>query len=234
MSDNEVITRLTGPDRVRMRPAVIFGSKDREGVLNCVKSLCSVFFVEARLTFSQEMRITISKDNEVEIRSFDRGLILDDTIINSKPAWYWIFCDFFPSPREAGLKLSEECRQNYVSLFGEFEGDTGELHLPYMEFCFVQFASEYMYVESVRDFAVRSLRFRKGYPDGELSKGVSGCDNYTLIRFRADKEVFDNLDFSSDELGKYLEKKCSECENFRCELRDERGENVKIVTFCSN
>ncbi len=232
MSDNE-IKILRGPDRVRKRPAVIFGSADGKGVLNAVKWICDVFFAEARLGYSKKIEITLHKDNSVEIISYDRGLVLEDKEVEGKPAWHWIFCDFTLAPRKVDEAYLKECQQNYADLFGAFDGDTGLDYMSCNSFCFVQYVSEYMRVEAVRGGMRKTLSFKAGYSVMPMKTEVYDGESYTKIHFRADSEVFTHTDFPSEELNFFLTEKVSALEDFDCVLTDLKSgeETVNLISL---
>ena len=70
---NESITSLKGADRVRKRPAVIFGSDGLDGCQHSVLEILANAVDEAREGYGNEIKITAFADHSIEID--DRGRI---------------------------------------------------------------------------------------------------------------------------------------------------------------
>ncbi|MBR2724471.1 MAG: hypothetical protein IKB72_03440 [Ruminococcus sp.] len=95
------IYSLKGPDRVRKRPAVVFGSVDSAGACEAVKMLLEIFFTEAALGFCKNISLTIQEDNSVVLSCDGRSFHLDETVVDGKPVWYNDFCELY-----AGFELT--------------------------------------------------------------------------------------------------------------------------------
>ena len=74
--NNQSITSLKGADRVRKRPAVIFGSDGLEGCEHSVFEILSNSVDEAREGYGKIINITAYRDKSVEIEDFGRGVPL--------------------------------------------------------------------------------------------------------------------------------------------------------------
>ena len=74
---NESITKLDGPDRVRLRPAVIFGSDGLDGCEHSVFEIISNSIDEAREGFGKKITVTLYSDGAVEVQDFGRGCPVD-------------------------------------------------------------------------------------------------------------------------------------------------------------
>lgn len=75
--DNESISALKGADRVRKRPAVIFGSDGLEGCQHSVFEILSNSIDEAREGFGSKIIITKYQDGSIEVEDFGRGIPVD-------------------------------------------------------------------------------------------------------------------------------------------------------------
>ena len=64
---NESISSLKGADRVRRRPAVIFGSDGIEGCEHSIFEILSNSIDEAREGYGKEITITRFADDSVEV-----------------------------------------------------------------------------------------------------------------------------------------------------------------------
>ena len=71
---NESISSLKGADRVRRRPAVIFGSDGIEGCEHSIFEILSNSIDEAREGYGKEIAITRFADDSVEVIDRGRGM----------------------------------------------------------------------------------------------------------------------------------------------------------------
>ena len=74
---NESISQLKGPDQVRLRPAVIFGSDGIDGCQHAVFEIISNSIDEAREGYGKKILITYYSDNSIEVQDFGRGIPVD-------------------------------------------------------------------------------------------------------------------------------------------------------------
>ena len=214
--DNKII-RLTGADRVRKRPAVIFGSADSAGALEVVKTLLAVLMREALLGYSKKMTVTLHSDESITVHSYDRGLKIDESIVDGKPAWQNLFCELPYFSRDHHEKAPTETPD---LLFGEGElisGCSPDIECAF-DLCCVQYVSEYMTVSSVRDGICKTVRFEKGIaiPDVESFPCVEKSE--TVIKFKIDSDVFGDYKLSSGELAAFINVQKAAIPDFDFEL----------------
>ena len=74
---NESISSLKGADRVRRRPAVIFGSDGIEGCEHSIFEILSNSIDEAREGYGKQIVITRFSDNSVQVEDHGRGCPVD-------------------------------------------------------------------------------------------------------------------------------------------------------------
>lgn len=74
---NEDIVSLKGEDRVRKRPAVIFGSDGLEGCKHSVFEILSNSIDEARDGHGDKIIVTKYNDDSIEVEDFGRGCPVD-------------------------------------------------------------------------------------------------------------------------------------------------------------
>ena len=74
---NDSIVSLKGADRVRKRPAVIFGSDGIEGCEHSIFEIMSNSIDEAREGHGSKIIITKYLDGSVEVQDFGRGIPVD-------------------------------------------------------------------------------------------------------------------------------------------------------------
>ncbi len=208
MKNDNVIQRLTGPERVRLRPAVIFGDLGTAGVLYAIKQLLDIFAFEAKLGHCSEISIRIQEDHVVEIRCNDRGLCLDDAPVDGEPAWRRTFCALDLAPRTIDEEFySRKLSAVHNELYGDWNGSSPVQRCTSdhrMDLCCIQYACEFLHVESVTGFVRRTMDFIKGNPVFEPACDVTCEQDGTYLRFRLDTEVFGEYKISVDALVEYL------------------------------
>lgn len=69
---NDSISALKGADRVRRRPAVIFGSDGLEGCEHSIFEILSNSIDEAREGFGNKIIVTRYEDHSVEVEDWPR------------------------------------------------------------------------------------------------------------------------------------------------------------------
>ena len=99
---NESITSLKGADRVRKRPAVIFGSDGVEGCAHSIFEIVSNSIDEARDGHGDTINVTRCKDGSVIVEDFGRGMPVDWNNGEGRYNWELLFCEMY-----AGGKYGE-------------------------------------------------------------------------------------------------------------------------------
>ena len=93
--DNASITSLKGADRVRKRPAVIFGSDGIEGCEHSVFEILSNSVDEAREGYGDRIYITVTRDGIISIEDEGRGVPLDYNEKEGKYNWELVYCELY-------------------------------------------------------------------------------------------------------------------------------------------
>lgn len=175
---NESIKSLKGADRVRKRPAVIFGSDGLEGCEHSVFEIMSNSIDEAREGYGNKICVTRFLDGSVEVQDFGRGIPVDYNKNEVKYNWELLFCEMY-----AGGKY-DNGGDNY-----EFS-----LGLNGLGLCATQYASEYMEAEIHTDGYKYTLHFEKGENIGGLKKEkYDKKDTGTRIKWKPDLDVFTDI-----------------------------------------
>ena len=89
---NESISSLKGADRVRKRPAVIFGSDALEGCEHAVFEILSNAIDEAREGYGKQILVTRFADHSIEVEDFGRGCPVDWNEKEGRYNWELVFC----------------------------------------------------------------------------------------------------------------------------------------------
>ncbi len=177
--DNSSIQSLKGADRVRKRPAVIFGSDGIEGCQHSIFEILSNSIDEAREGHGSKIIVTRYKDGSICIEDQGRGIPVDYNEREGCYNWELLFCEMY-----AGGKYANNDGENY-----EFS-----LGLNGLGLCATQYASEFMDAEIIRDGQKFTLHFEKGENIGGLQKEPTNRKQTgSKIHWRPDKEVFTDI-----------------------------------------
>lgn len=177
---NDSIKSLKGADRVRQKPAVIFGDDGLEGCQHSVFEIISNSIDEARAGFGNRIIITRFLDKSIEVRDFGRGMPVDYNNIEHCYNWTLLFCELY-----AGGKYDQNEGGGYEFALG----------LNGLGLCSTQYASEYMDAEIHSGGFCYTLHFEKGENIGGLRKEeYLKRDTGTRIKWRPDLDVFTDID----------------------------------------
>lgn len=176
---NESIKSLKGAERVRKRPAVVFGSDGIEGCEHSIFEIMSNSIDEAREGYGKKIIITKYLDGSVEVQDFGRGIPVDYNKNEGKFNWELLFCEMY-----AGGKY-DNGGDNY-----EFS-----LGLNGLGLCATQYASEYMDAEIKSGGYKYTLHFEHGENVGGLVKEEykKRGDTGTRIKWKPDLKVFTDI-----------------------------------------
>ena len=176
---NESIKTLKGADRVRKRPAVIFGSDGLDGCEHAFFEILSNSLDEAREGHGTKIVVTKYQDGSVEVEDFGRGCPVDYNSKEGRYNWELVFCEMY-----GGGKYDNNDGGNYEYSLG----------LNGLGLCATQYSSAWMEAEIYRDGFKYNLQFKKGNIDGEMQK-VPADRKATGSRFHwlPDLDVFTDI-----------------------------------------
>ncbi len=205
--NNESISSLKGPDRVRKRPSVIFGSDGLDGCQHTVFEILSNSIDESREGFGDVIDVVRHKDNSITIQDYGRGMPLDYNNKEKKYNWKLIFCELY-----AGAKYGNNEGESYMYSLG----------LNGLGCCATQYASEYMDVEVHVDGYRYNLHFEEGVNKGGLQKEKAKYKSTgTKITWRPDLKVFTEIDIPLEYFTDMLRKQAVVNKGLRLRLLDE-------------
>ena len=178
--NDDSIVSLKGADRVRKRPAVIFGSDGIEGCEHSMFEILSNSIDEAREGYGKRIIVRRFLDKSIEVEDEGRGIPVDFNKREDRYNWELVFCEMY-----AGGKYKNNSGENY-----EFS-----LGLNGLGTCATQYSSEYMDVEVLRDGFKFNLHFEKGENIGGIQKTeFRHRHTGTKIRWKPDLDVFTDID----------------------------------------
>ena len=178
--DNQSISSLKGPDRVRKRPGVIFGSDGLDGCQHAVFEILSNAIDEAREGHGSQIIVTRYQDHSIEVEDFGRGCPVDWNEAEGKYNWELVFCELY-----AGGKYKNGDGDNYEYSLG----------LNGLGSCATQYASRYFDATIYRDGYRYTLHFERGELVGEMIKEPADRKKTgSKFRWLPDLDVFTDID----------------------------------------
>ncbi len=192
---DQSIVALKGPDRVRKRPAVIFGSDGLEGCEHSFFEILSNSVDEAKEGFGTEIRIKAFNDHSIEVDDRGRGVPLGWNEAEGKYNWELVYCEMYAG----GKYNNNDGNASYEYSLG----------LNGLGACATQYSSKYMSVASYNGNSVSKISFEKGFPVTELEvTPLTGKAKRTgtVIRWLPDLEVFTDINIPRSFFEEVLKK----------------------------
>ena len=181
---NDSISALKGADRVRKRPAVIFGSDGLDGCEHAVFEILSNAIDEAREGHGDLVIVTRYEDHSIEVEDFGRGCPVDWNEKEGRYNWELVFCELY-----AGGKYDNNSGGGY-----EFS-----LGLNGLGACATQYASRYFDAVIRRDGFKYTLHFERGEIVGQLKKEPADRKKTgSTFRWLPDLDVFTDINIPKE------------------------------------
>ena len=182
--NDQSIKSLKGSERVRKRPAVIFGSDDLIGCQHAFIEILANAVDEAREGYGDKITVKHFLDATIEVEDCGRGVPLGYNEKEKRWNWELVFCELY-----AGGKYDNN---NGNSAY-EFS-----LGLNGLGATATQYSSEFMNVRSYNGETLSEMNFKRGDPVGKLKvtplTASSPKKRGTIIRWRPDIDVFKEID----------------------------------------
>ena len=180
--DDSSISVLRGAERVRSKPAVVFGSDGLDGCCHAFFEILSNSIDEFKGGYGTKIIVTRFSDGSLEVADSGRGIPVDYNEKEGQYNWFLLFCEMY-----AGGKYKKGQAESY-----EFS-----LGLNGLGLCATQYTSEYMEAEIYNGTYHYTLSFRNGEPaepeDQMLHKEESRHKSGTRIRWKPDLRVFKDV-----------------------------------------
>ena len=172
--DADDITVLKGLDGVRRRPAMYIGDQGKKGLHHLVFEVLDNSVDEAIGSNANEIKVTLYKDNSVQVYDNGRGIPIDIHPEFNRPA-----LEVIMEHLHAGGKFDSKSYKISGGLHG-------------VGLSVVNALSEWLDVEIYRDGSIYRQRFSRGkkVSDPEITK-TDDKRTSTKITFYPDKEIFD-------------------------------------------
>ena len=215
--DNSSISMLKGEERVRKRPAVIFGSDDLEGCKHAVFEILSNAIDEAREGHGDTVIVTRYEDNSVEVEDFGRGCPVDWNEKEQRYNWELVFCEMY-----AGGKYGEN-GENYEYSLG----------LNGLGSCATQYASRFFDATVRRDGYKYTLHFERGRNVGGLKKEPADRKKTgSVFHWQPDDEVFTDIRIPVEYYRDVLKRQAVVNPGIRFKFRNQVGKSFETEEYC--
>ena len=224
--NDQSIRALKGADRVRKRPAVIFGSDGLEGCEHSYFEILSNSVDEAREGHGDVILTILHPDHSITVDDHGRGVPLGFNEKEQRWNWDLIYCELY-----AGGKYDNN---NGGSAY-EFS-----LGLNGLGACATQYSSEFMDVYSYDGRTERHIAFKKGEPvtgvleERELEKKEKRTG--TVIHWKPDTEVFTDINITHEHISDILHRQAvvTAGVTIKFQYTDASGETVEESYFYEN
>ncbi len=223
--NEQSIKSLKGAERVRKRPAVIFGSDDIIGCQHSFIEILANSVDEAREGYGNHITVRKNLDLSITVEDCGRGVPLGFNEKENRWNWELVFCELY-----AG---------------GKYENDTENaayefsLGLNGLGATATQYSSAYMSVKSYNGKTLSEMNFERGEPIGELRVRdlVPGEKKRgTVITWLPDLAVFKEIDIPEEFLAVTLRRQAfvNAGTRFVLEIERSKGKYEKTEFYYEN
>ena len=211
----EAITVLEGLEAVRKRPGMYIGSTSARGLHHLVWEIVDNSVDEALAGICDKINVKILEGNIIEVSDNGRGI---------------------PVGMHKTGKSTLEVVLTVLHAGGKFDNDnykvSGGLHG--VGVSVVNALSEWLEATVTRDGKIFRQTYQRGVPTSPVEEiGVADADAHgTVIRFKADDEIFETTVYDYSVLESRLKELAYLNKGLKIELADERNaENIKAEEF---
>ena len=213
--DAKSIAVLGIMEGIRKKPEMFIGSVSAEGLCNLVWEIIDNCVNEALEGFCNTIKVRLLKNNIIEVSDNGRGLPVD----------------FYEKAGKSKLEII--LTGKYIR--GELTGGIYKLSRKKYKggLVSVNGLSETLEAAVIKDGKVWYQKYHKGVPSGDIKKTGEKSEHIhgTVIRFRADREIFGELEYDYE----ILLAKLKEIRGIKVILCDERNEAAgKTESFYFN
>ena len=214
--DASSITVLEGLQAVRKRPGMYIGTKGSRGLHHLVYEVVDNSIDEALAGYCKNIMVIIHPDNLVSVFDDGRGIPIEMMEKYDKTALEVVLTTL-----HAGGKFDN--RSYKVS---------GGLHG--VGLSVVNALSEKLWVEVRRDGKIFSQEYERGNPVSKLKMGGETTKHGTVIKFKPDPEIFEDLEFNLDMITAHMREMAFLTRGLKITVDDQRPGQEKTESYQYN
>ncbi|MEW6170591.1 MAG: DNA topoisomerase (ATP-hydrolyzing) subunit B [Candidatus Omnitrophota bacterium] len=211
--DATTIQVLEGIEAVRRRPAMYIGDTYTRGLHHMVYEVVDNSIDEALAGVCDMISVVVHPDNSVSVEDNGRGIPVDIHKTEKKPA-----VEVVLTTLHAGGKFDHKAYQVSGGLHG-------------VGVSVVNALSSWLEVEVKRDGKIYHQRYERGKTASKLETIGKAKTTGTKVTFKADKEIFKNIDYSYDILSQRLRELAFLNKGLKISLLDERSDKKSDFEF---
>ncbi len=204
---------LEGLEHVRKRPGMYIGTTGPDGLHHLVYEVVDNSVDEALAGYCTAVTVTIEKGNVIRVEDNGRGIPVD----------------LHPTEKVSALEIV----MTKLNAGGKFDKNSykvsGGLHG--VGVSVVNALSEWCEVQVMRDGKIYFQRYLRGTPDKPVAVVGKSDKRGTITRFKADKQIFKEINYSFDVLSNRLRELAFLNKGVEISITDERISNPKKHTF---
>ncbi|MEI8349399.1 MAG: DNA topoisomerase (ATP-hydrolyzing) subunit B [Candidatus Omnitrophota bacterium] len=211
--DATTIQILGGIEAVRKRPAMYIGDTSSRGLHHLVYEVVDNSIDEASAGYCDTIKVCVHSDNSVSVDDNGRGIPVDIHKTVKKPALEVVL-----TMLHAGGKFDHRAYKVSGGLHG-------------VGVSVVNALSEWLEAEVKREGKVHHQRFERGHAKTSMKIIGKAKATGTKITFKADKEIFAEVNYSFDVLSQRLRELAFLNPNLEIALTDERSDKEAVFKF---
>ncbi|MCC3143901.1 DNA topoisomerase (ATP-hydrolyzing) subunit B [Halanaerobium sp. Z-7514] len=204
---------LKGLEAVRKRPGMYIGSTGIKGLHHLVWEVVDNSIDEFLAGYGDEIKVTIHENNEITVEDFGRGIPADIHKDSGLPAVQVVLTTL-----HAGGKFNN----NSYKVSGGLHG---------VGVSVVNALSEKLVLTTHWEGKKYRQEFKKGIPTSKLKKLGKTDRSGTVIRFKADRDIFAASEYKFENLAHRLQESAYLNKDLSLILIDQRGAEEKKEVF---
>ncbi len=211
--DATTIQVLEGVEAVRLRPAMYIGDTSVRGLHHLVYEVVDNSVDEALAGYCNTIEVIVHPDNSVSVLDNGRGIPVDIHKTEKKPA-----VEVVLTTLHAGGKFDHRVYKVAGGLHG-------------VGVSVVNALAERLEVEVKRDGKVFHQRYERGKTASKLTVIGKSSATGTKVTFKADRTIFDKIDYSYDILAQRLRELAFLNKGLKIKLQDKRTDKENVFEF---
>lgn len=204
---------LEGMEAVRKRPGMYIGGTNARGLHHLVYEVVDNSIDEALAGYCDNINVIIEPGNIVKVMDDGRGIPISSHPNLNKPAVEIVMTVLHAGGKfdNKGYKVSGGLHGVGVSVVNALAG--------------------WLEVEVMRNNKVYHQRYEEGVPVKELTVIGESQQSGTMIKFKPDEKIFDNIDFEYERLVKRLKELAYLNKGIKIGIEDRRKDEIKDDIF---